>query len=313
MAVMIMAAIAKKQKSKSAQYWFLYKHRRKLRRWLGLKRFPARSTYFSRYPRLHRVFEAAIVLQGRKALDEGVASGRHVAADKSLLSARGRPWHGKRHAREKTAPKPGVDRQADWGFSPYHEWVYGYSYEVVTTAGKGRVHLPLTASAGVASLSEHKTLGPKMDSLPPETRVVLADGGYDAIALGERVERDQQGRPTGRRFVCPPNPRGGSECPSPSPHRSRVEQEARRRRWKRIEFYQSPAGQKLYALRGASVEPLHERLKSLFDMHPGVWHRGLGNTQTQLLGVIFCYQLLLRYNHRSGRHNAQVQWILESL
>jgi len=313
MAVMIMAATLKRRKSKSAQYRFLCEHHRKLRRWLGLKRFPARSTYFSRYPRLYRLFEVAIALQARQALCEGVTTARSVAADKSLLSARGKPWHGKRRIRVKDPPRPGVDRQADWGFSPYHEWVYGYSYEVVTTAEKGTVHLPLVASAGVASASEHKTLGPKIDFLPPKTRFVLADSGYDDIALGERVERDRQGRPTGRRFVCPPNRRGGSERPSQNPHRSRPEQEARRRRWKRIAFYQSPRGQKLYVLRTASVEPLHERLKSLFDMDRAVWHRGLGNTQTQLLGVIFCYQLLLRYNHRCGRHNAQVQWILESL
>jgi len=28
---------------------------------------------------------------------------------------------------------------------------------------------------------------------------------------------------------------------------------------------------------------------------------------------VFCYQLLLRYNHRYGRRNNQVRWILDAL
>jgi hypothetical protein len=314
MAVMIMAAILKKRKSKSAQYRFLCEHRIKLRRWLGLDRFPARSTYFDRYTGAHRLFEAGIVLQGREALRERVTTARTVAADKSLLSAPGTPWHGKRRSRGKVPPElHGVDRQADWGYSPYHKWVYGYSYEVVATAEKGTVHLPLVASAGLASASEHTTFGPKTDALPSKTRFVLVDSGYDNNALGDRVERDRAGRPTGRRYLCPPVRRNMAGRPSQTSHLSRAQREAQRRRWKRIDFYRSPRGQRLYAQRSQSVEPLHERVKSLFDLDRRVWHRGLGNNQTQLLGAIFCYQLLLRYNHLCGHRNAQVQWILESL
>ena len=37
------------------------------------------------------------------------------------------------------------------------------------------------------------------------------------------------------------------------------------------------------------------------------------NNRTQLLAAIFSYQMLLRYNHSQGRHNAQLQWILDAL
>jgi hypothetical protein len=312
-AVMIMAATLKRRKSKSAQYRFLLEHRLKLRRWLGLKCFPARSTYFDRYGRAHRLLEAAIVLQGRQALKEGVTSARSVAADKSLLWARGMPWHGKRRGKGRVPQKlHGVDRQADWGYSPYHKWVYGYSYEVMTTADAGTVHLPLSASADRANASEHSSFPAKIKHLHRTTRYVLADSGYDSNAIGDAVERDDQGRPTDRRFLCPPNRRNVPGRPT-STHLSRAERQAQQRRWKRIDFYNSPHGQKLYSQRGQSVEPLHDRLKSLFDLNPRVWHRGLGNNKTQLLSMIFCYQLLLRYNRRCGHRNAQVQWILESV
>ena len=312
-AVMIMAAILKSRKSKSAQYRFLHEHRRKLKRWLGLKRFPVRSTYFDRYRQAHRTFEAAIVLQGKQAMKEGVTTARSVAADKSLLRARGIPWHGKRKCKGKVPAKlRGTDRQADWGYSPYHKWVYGYSYEVLTTADPGTVQMPLAASANVASVSEHSTFASKIQHLPEANRFVLVDTGYDSNALGDAVERNPDGRPTGRRFVCPPNRRNVRGQPQ-STRLSPAQREIRRRRWNRIKFYQSPRGQKLYSQRGRSVEPLHDRQKSLFELNSRVWHRGLENNQTQLLGMIFCYQLLLRYNHRYGRRNAQVKWIMESV
>ena len=311
MAVLIMVAILKKRKSKSAQYRFLWEHRLPLHRWLELDRFPARSTYFERYPQARRLLAPGIRRQGAQAIREGLTTARSVAVDKSLLSARGRAGPGKRRKAKRPQP-PGVDRQADWGFSPYHGWVYGYSYEVLTTADEGTVHLPWVASVDVASTSEYVTAGQKFKSLPPTTRFVLADGGYDSNALGEAVEWDEEGHRTGRRFLCPRNRRTGRGRPT-SWRTSRKERQVQRRRWERIDFYEGPRGRKLYAQRGQSVEPLHERLKSLFEVNPHVWHRGLANNQTQLLAMIFCYQLLLRYNHACGRRDAKVQWILESL
>ncbi len=93
-AMLIVIAILAKRKSKSAQYRFLLMHRHKVQQWLNLDRLPARSTYFQRYAKAHRLLAPAIVLQGQKALDEGVTRARTTAIDKSLLRARGTPWHG---------------------------------------------------------------------------------------------------------------------------------------------------------------------------------------------------------------------------
>jgi hypothetical protein len=294
----------------------LHEHRRKFKRWLGLKHFPVRSTYFNRYRQAHRLFQAAIHLQGQQALKEGVTTAGSVSADKSLLSARGMPWHGKRRCKGKVPSNlHGVDRQADWGYSPYHKWVYGYSYEVMTTADAGTVHLPLSASAGTASESEYTTFPRKIPHLPDSTRFVLVDSGYDSNAIADAVEWDAEAGRTGRRYLCPPNTRyrPGRPRQRRTGHVSTSERQASARRAERIAFYNRPAGQRAYAQRSPSVEPLHERLKTLFDLNPRVWHRGLHNNKTLLLSVIFCYQLILRVNHRHGRRNAQVQWILESL
>lgn len=313
MAILIMVAILKNRKSKSAQYRFLHEHRRKLRRWLGLDRFPSRGTYFARFARIHRLFQGAIRLQGLKAIQEGLATAKTVSVDKSLIAARGPRWHAKdRKANRIPAGLHGVDRDSTWSFSKHHGWVQGYSYEVVVTADKGTV-LPLLASADTASLSEHVSFGPKIRQLPKLTRTVLADSGYDNNHYGDAVERDDQGRSTGRHFLCAPNPRNGRVAPPVDRGLRLVERQARQRRRQRLAFYRSECGRRLYRRRSRSVEPFNEWFKSLFGLDQTVWHRGLGNNQTQFLAALFCYQLLLRHNHRTGHHNGQIQWILDTL
>jgi hypothetical protein len=313
MAILMMVAILKRLKSKSAQYRFLYRHRRDFRRWLGLQRFPSRATYFARYARLYRLFQVGIRLQGLRACREGVATAQTVSVDKSLVAARGPQWHA-RDRRAQRIPKGlhGVDRDSTWSFSKHHGWVQGYSYEVVVTAARGTV-LPLLASADTASVSEHVSFGPKIADLPPATRHVLADSGYDNNAYGDAVEWDDQGRRTGRRFLCAPNPRSGRVAPPADPALAPDQRRARQRRRQRLAFYRSAAGRRLYRRRSQSVEPFNEWFKSLFGLEQTVWHRGLGNNQTQLSAAVFAYQLLLRFNHRTGHDNGQIQWILDTL
>jgi hypothetical protein len=80
LAVLIMVAVVKRKKSKSAQYRFLDEHRRELVDLLGTGKFPARSTYFDRYRRAHRLFAAAVKLQGERAVAEGIVDATVVCA-----------------------------------------------------------------------------------------------------------------------------------------------------------------------------------------------------------------------------------------
>jgi hypothetical protein len=309
-ATLIIIAILKQRKSKSAQYRFLHEHRHSLRRWLPLPRFPSRSTYFDRYRRAYRLFQIAVALQGRLAIHEGWVDATCVAVDKSLLAARGRVWH-RRNGRPCKRPA-GTDGQAGWGCSDHGGWVYGYSYEVIVSAPHRSLIFPLLASAGPASESECRSFGPKISWLPIETRHVLADRAYDANAHGEALEYDATGRPNGRRLVCPLIGRAGKPKVGQYSHRGRREQ-LRQQRQRRLAFFESPRGQQLYARRSRTVEPFHEWFKSRFDLHDRVWHRGLDNNRTQLLTALFVYQLLVRYNHYSGYQNGQIQWILDRL
>ena len=306
MALLILIAVLNRRKSKSAQYRFLHECRAALQPWLHLQDFPARSTYFVRYCQAHRLFEQAIGLQGAEALAEGVADATTVAVDKSLVAARGPVWHSHRR------PSPGVDREAGWGYSDHDGWVWGYSFETVVAATPHSRVFPLLASAAAANVSECRSFLAKIPRLPAATRHVLADRGYDSNACQEAVEDDPQGRPTGRHFLCPLIRRAGKPAAGRYPQRGRRGRQCRRRR-QRLQFLQSPRGRRLYARRSKTVEPFHEWFKNSFELNDRVWHRGCHNNQTQLLAALFSYQLLLRYNHRCGHYNAQIQWVLDGL
>ena len=160
-AVLIFVAVANRRKSKSAQWRFLSQHAAELTRLLSLPRMPARSTYMERYTRAHRLLAPAVMRQGRLALREHVGEARTVAADKSLIAARGPVWSKRRRKR---GERPvGVDDQAAWGKSAHDGWVWGYSYEVVVCCATraGRAVLPLLASADVASRREHRSFAEK--------------------------------------------------------------------------------------------------------------------------------------------------------
>ena len=312
LAVLIMVAILKRKKTKSAQYCYLKAHRRELSAWLGTDKFPARSTYFDRYRRAWKLFQVAIEVQGRKAIAEGVADPQLVAIDKSLIAARGPLWH-KSDRQRNRIPKGlrGVDRESAWGCSQHDGWVQGYSFEVVVTATAGGCVFPLVASADTANAKETQSCAEKIDALPTLTEYVLVDSGYDSNELAESVEHDPEGRRTGRRYLCPENRRGSKRKPGDPLPKPRDEPHARR--LARKKFLKSPRGRKLYARRGLSVEPFNDWFKNLFELDQRVWHRGLDNNRTQLLAALFAYQLLVRYNHRKRRPNGQVKWILDSL
>ena len=156
MAVLIMVAVMKRRKSKSAQYRFLDQHRGQLMEWLGVERFPARSTYFDRYRRAYRLYEQVIRIEGRRAVAHGLADADCLAVDQSVLRARGPRWN-KKHLKRKSVRK-GADLDATWTYSKYHGWILGYSYEVIVTADKHGTVWPLLASAGPARSAKSRLL-----------------------------------------------------------------------------------------------------------------------------------------------------------
>jgi len=309
--VMIMVAVLLKKKTKSAQYVWWREHATEFAGWLPGQVFPARSTFFDRYRRVQRLYRQAIVIQGKEAVRRGWAEAACVAGDKSLIAGRGPRWNVR--DRDKGRVPRGVDVDTTWGYCQHDGWVQGYAFEVVVTAPQHGVVWPLLASADTASRSEQKTIRDKIPELPEQTVYVLLDAGYDSNVVGEMVEWKGDQR-TGRRLLCPENPRPNTKRPrKPSSRETRVRQHHRRLRVERKEFFRTRRGRWLYARRKTSVEPFHGQLKHLFELEDRVWHRGLENNQTMLLGAIAAYQLLLTYNCCNDRPPANLQCLMDAL
>jgi hypothetical protein len=310
---LIMVAVLKRKKSKAAQFRFITDpvNRARLAAALGRDDFPSRSRWYDRYQRAHHLFVIAIQLQGEKAVAEGVADPRHVAVDKSLIEAHGPRWH--KRDRERNKVPAGVDRDSTWGYSEHDGWVQGFSYEVVVSATKSTVVFPLLASVDTASAAEVRTFANKIQHLPTETQTVSLDSGYDANALAEAVEWNERGRRTGRRFLCPENPRHSGRTKTKYCGADVSRAHSRKLREQRKKYWESSRGRCLYARRKKTVEPFNQWFKSLFELDLKVWHRGLHNNRTQILASIFTYQLLVRFNHRCGRQNGRVRWIMDAL
>ena len=305
---LIMVVVSKRKKSKSAQYAFLCAHRRLLLAWIGSDRFPSRSTYFDRYRRGHELFQTAIRLQGEQAIQDGDVDPTCVAADKSLLVAKGPSWH-RRQRKAGFCPR-GVDRSSTWTFSEYHGWIQGYGYEVVLTASYRSVPFPLLASVDQAHVREHRTFEAKVPQLPISTKFVLVDAGYDSNALAEGVEISA-GRRTSRFYLCPQVKPKRKACQTwRMTHERQYHRrlrEARGARFKRKRF------RRIYARRGKTIEPFNDHFKGMFELHDQVWHRGLDNNRTQVLTALFIYQLLVRFNLRQGRQHCRIKAHLDVL
>jgi hypothetical protein len=310
-ASLIMIALLNRKKTKSGQYRFLCGQRHTIADWLGDWRFPARATYCRRYRRAHRLYRQAIRLQGQRAIDEGVTQAQDVAVDKSLIAGHGPPWH--KQDRQGGKIPAGVDTDTTWGYSEHDGWVQGYSYEVIVTSSPHTTVFPLLASVDTASVSEPRSCMDKVNDLPAHTQTVSADSGYDANYLGERIEYDDHDRRTGRRFLCPENPRNNQRTKTKPCHADVSRARSRKLRQQRRAFLQSVRGRRIYARRKKTVEPFNQWFKSLFELETKVWHRGLENNRTQILGAIFIYQLLVRYNHCHGKENGRLRWIFDTL
>jgi len=312
LAVMVAVGVLLRKKSKNAQHGWWCDHRAEFQRWFSGQPFPGRSTFYDRYRRVWKLFQKAIDLQGQEAVDKGWANAEVVAADKSLIAGRGRPW-GPGDRRRGHVPKR-VDRDTTWSYSKHHGWVQGYSFEAVVTATAKGACWPLAASCDTASGSEQKSCLSKFDRLPHETTHVLADAGYDSNAVAESVERQADGRRTGRRFLCPEVPRPNNGKPRQKKSRQSHERQ-RHRRWReeRRVYFHSAVGRRLYARRKTTVEPFNSHLKLLFDLEDRVWHWGLDNNRSMVLGAIFAYQTLLTFNHRRKKRNRCIKCILDRL
>jgi hypothetical protein len=113
----------------------------------GLPKVPHRRTLDSRMAEIAPHGEEQIRALGLVLFLEQITDSSTSASDGSVFEAKGPVWH-KSDKEEGRIPAGlrGLDQEADWIYSPYHEWIYGYKAHVTTTVAPTTVRIVLDAT-----------------------------------------------------------------------------------------------------------------------------------------------------------------------
>jgi hypothetical protein len=153
--------------------------------------------------------------------------------------------------------------------------VYGYKLHLVCSTGS--LIVPLSAEFTTANVQDNQMYGRVTSSLRG-VRYVDGDEGYDDTDL-YTMSADR-----GFELVCPV-----SRYETTPPERVEL-----------AHFYESELGQLVYSWRMKSIEPLIEQIKDVFNIDP-LPVRGFHKTGSITLLSVLLYQVMVYYNHLTGR------------
>jgi Transposase DDE domain len=237
-------------------------------------RFPSRRTWERRLAALPDQLPAQIAALGCHLvalIQPWAAYGRAVAADSTVLRAKGGVWH-RKHREQGEVPHTSIDTEAHWTKSGWHGWVYGWKLHLITVVAG--VWIPLAAELTAANADDSTEAGKLLVrgtcQLPEQIRFLLGDQHYNTPLL---------------RAVC--RFKGWCLVATQRGKRPKVD---RGREVRRI----------FHKLRSLAIENFNEHFKGIFDGHAQVPTRGLVATRRWALGCVFVYQLALLYRYEHG-------------
>lgn len=239
-------------------------------------RFPCRRTFERRLRALPESLPERIGLLGRHLvalLKPWAKAGRAAAIDSTVLKARGGVWH-KKDKQAGVVPHSSIDTEADWTFSGWHGWVYGWKLHLACTVAG--VWIPLAAKLTPANVHDVRIAPLLIEQLPQEARFVLGDKHYDAKELTRRCLAE------GRFLVSPK--RGAYPHTDPGVEVRRI----------------------FHLLRHRAIENLNGHLKALFECQGSVPTKGYADTARFALGAVLVYQLALLHRHNERHSDTNV-------
>ncbi len=233
-------------------------------------RYPDRRTWERRLKALPDKLPAQIGCLGRylvELINPWEKCGRAVAADSTVLRARGGVWH-KKHREAGEVPHTSIDTEAAWTKSGWHGWVYGWKLHLVTVVAN--VWIPLAAQLTPANLDDSTEAESLLEELPAEVRYLLGDKHYNTPLMREACTLNGWFLVATRHGKYPHTDLG-------------VEV-------RRI----------FHKMRSLAIENFNEHFKGIFGGHASVPTRGLVATRRFALGAVFVYQLALLYRFEHG-------------
>jgi len=213
-----------------------------------------------------------LVAQAAKELDGSTFSFRWAFIDKSVFRALGGVWH-KSHRLLGIVPHSSIDTEASWAKSAYHGWRYGYGLHLVCNANR----FPLCCSVTTAATKDATQLVPLLSQLLHSLGMVVADAGYVALRLVEKLHR------CWNLFVLLP---------------TRFKAKAD---WlhEYNQLANTPQARWLYRQRKATVEPVFALIKELYHLSAENQqpYRGIKKVKPYLMITAFSIQMMMYYNY----------------
>lgn len=258
----------------------------------GLAQIPHRRTLDRRLAEIVPQAEVQIRTLGLMLSLEGVTDSVTAASDGSVFAAKGPVWHkADKAAGRIPAGLSGLDTEADWIYSPYHDWVYGYKAHVTTTVAPTTVRVVLDASV-TGSACESHVLKDRIQHLPALVDTLLLDASYDDGKLLDRCTQH------GIEALVPlAKPIGASTS---------------QKRRDRATYLASDEGKARYKQRGSSIEPFFATIKSLFGLDP-LPVQGKIKTAAFILLALYAWNLIVLFNFIHDRPLGRVKPVLDTL
>lgn len=218
-----------------------------------------------------------IHLLAKHLIDKRLINPEILAHDRSLLKAKGEPWH-KKERELGIIPNRPCDKEANWGYSETKkEWIYGYGIHLTSVVTPNYPVFPIFVELTTANIKGTGILKDNLDKIPDRTKHILADTEFESQDLYNK---------SNKRMLTPIretiNHWTGKKAMS-----------AQRR--KRKEFFKSPKAQKLYKLRNPFIEQLFNISKNIFNIEPS-WFFGKRYTETLVFLSIYAYQIFVVYS-----------------
>jgi len=206
-----------------------------------------------------------------------------------MHQACGNIWH-KKHKNKNFIPDKlrNIDKEAEWGYSQYKGWVYGYKTHLVATSAFKSPPIPIDCEITKANPQDNTIALPLLKRLSAKTaKYILADKGYDDVKLREFCESKDL------KFIVP----------------MKQYTHTKRDRIPHIKFSNSKLGRKIYAQRGKTIEPLFGYIKELFSSTK-LLMRGFKNVQAYLSIAVWLYQILVYVNYIHKRTLRNLKYLV---
>lgn len=243
---------------------------------LGFASVPHRTTLSRRYKALYPILQDFVAFVGHYAEDLDPAfESRELYEDKSLFKAQGPVWHqSDRQAGRIPKGLHHLDRDATWGKSTYHGWVYGYGLHL----GDNAAGFPKLVQVETASVAESPVLDAQEPRLLHEVipNTLTTD---DAYTQAPRIRRWAQAGVV----LLTPALRWVKGRYATAYHR----------------FIQEPQQAELLRRRRTAIEPVFDLVAQLIgatDNHKQLALQGLANVRTCLALATLTLQVAMIAN-----------------